>query len=1023
MPDYDLGTARGTIELDASSLGRAQAAFATLGVAMLGFSAVAVGGFALVVKEAADFERVMSAVKAVSGATDEQMQQLRDTALELGANTVFAATDIGRAMEQLAKAGITTEEILGGAAEATITLAAAAGEELAGGVDAAAVVIANAMRTFSAGADELDHFADVIVGAAASSTISVDDMATSMTYAGPIAASLGLSIDDLSAALAILGDRGIRGSTAGTSLRGVLLSLQGTSGPARQALEELGIITQDGANAFYDMHGNLKPLPEVMQILGDATRNLSEQERVAAFNAIFQRRAMNAAMILADQGAAGFDAYAAAIAGIDAGDVAATKLDNLSGDMTLLKNNVNALVISVGLKFQDMLRGWVQGLDRVVDWLHTLDPALLANVVQIVAMAGVLTGLLGGMSLAISMGLRMYRNFVHLAEGIRIVIGAMRLLTTTLLTNPWFLLIAAIVALGVVLYDAYQNSEEFRAAVDNLWQDIQSIFVPIINTIVQGVQTMVEAFQSGASSGDGFLGFMSDVGAGARVVVEFLQNELIPGIRAFFSALVGGGVTSDGFVGTMERLGVAVRAVFFWIKDVAIPAVIEFGETLWEVGGTIVNGIGAAINWLVEEVFPKIGWVASEVAERVVSAFQWFMDNVMPVFTAFGDLVGAIITEVVNLLGDMNRSIASLAPLWNAIWNNLVTIVTVATAGIRAAVQVFIDFVQRAWELFGDNLLEYATIIWDLIRGIVEGVLSQIQGIIQVITGVITGDWDKAWDGIKNILSGIWQVMFTIVRTAIDGIKLAIQTFVDTVILIWDTAWNTVKTVLQTAWDTIKTAVSRSIDTLLGFFRALPGNIVGAIGDVASLLYNKGNEILGSMSRGIHDVFVDLWNFFYDLPGTIIRAIGNVASLLWNIGRDIIQGLINGIRNKISDLMGIVGDIASSIKDAVGGFFGISSPSKLMHGFGQDIVQGLINGIDSLSRDLAVTAEQVGLNVTGGGAAAMVPAVSGGSTTNLTFDFTNAQFGDGSVEEVKAAITSGDVLTKILQAAKAGKRG
>ncbi|MGH9908724.1 MAG: phage tail tape measure protein, partial [Pyrinomonadaceae bacterium] len=240
--DYDLGTARGRIEIDSAQLGRASQALTVVGQQMIGLGVLAGAGFVVAVKSAADFEHQMSAVAAVlQGETRPQFAALKELALDLGSTTVFSAGEIAGAMEALSKAGIPVEDMLNGAVEATVALAAAAGDELPGGVERAAEVIANAQKTFNASADELNHFANVLVGAAASSTLSVEDLATSFRYAGPIAAQLGLSIDDLNTVLAILGDRGIKGSTAGTSLRGVLLSLTPSSEKAANTMRDLGL--------------------------------------------------------------------------------------------------------------------------------------------------------------------------------------------------------------------------------------------------------------------------------------------------------------------------------------------------------------------------------------------------------------------------------------------------------------------------------------------------------------------------------------------------------------------------------------------------------------------------------------------------------------------------------------------------------------------------------------------------------------------------------------------------------------
>lgn len=1058
LPDYDLGTARGVIDLDASSLGRAEAAFMGLGKGLLGFSALAVGGFAYVVKAAADFEHIMSAVEAVSGASVQQMEQLKARALEIGSSSVFSADEVGRAMEQLAKAGISVEDMLGGATEATVNLAAAAGDELPGGVDRAAEVIANAMKTFDAGADSMDHFANVIVGAAASSTVNVDDLATTLSYAGPIAHELGLSIDDLSTAVAILGDRGIKGSTAGTSLRGVLLSLTPSSTKARNAMQDLGLITADGTNRFYDMNGALKPLPEVMEILKESTQGLSEQQKVSAFNAIFQRRAMNSALIMADAGAAGFDQYAAAIAGIDASDVAATKIDNLTGDMTILKNSLDALIITVGMEFQDMMRGWVQGLTDVVHWLQTLDPVMLANILKAIAFAGAIAGLLGGLSLFIGVAIRMYRNFKLLAEGIKLVMGAMRLLSASLLTNPWFLLIAALVALGLVLYDAYKNSNDFRIAVDGAFQAIKAVVMPIIDTLVQGVRAFIEVLKGeGTTGSDGFIGMMERIGQVVRdtgiIIWGFIQD-IRPALQAFFGALSGGGTTgSDGFIGFMERAGVLVRELAIWLINVGIPALIEFGKAAFEVGKIIVEHVAGAIEWFINNIVPKIIWFADEVGERIVSAFVWVQDNIWPVLYAIGELIVALVDKVLWLADKIGGVISFFLPIFTAIitgFENMLTIVKgVITGGIEA--------IQIIWGLFGDNLFDAIELVWNLIKGVIEAVLDIIKGIIQTVTGIITGDWDKAWEGIKNIVEGIWGYIQTIVQTAIDAVKLIIETFIDTIRAGWELFWNAVKTTVETiitiikntiegtlntikemwenvwqaigdflsgAWDWFYETILTKGDDILQFFFELPGNILEKLGDLLALLFEKGTNLVSGLLNGINSIVQSLWNFFIDLPGEILEKLGDLGSILFDIGKDIINGLWNGMKNMWDRATGWLGGLGGAIVDLKG------PPEKdrvLLTDNGRLIMQSLMDGLQSeyptLQRMLNSIAPMIQskIDVPSTVIAANDAAARSQGDVNISFAFTGVTAADA--QAIKSELMGDRVLDNIVVAVRAGARG
>lgn len=892
MPEYDLGTARGKIELDASSLGRASAAFASLGKGMLGFGAVAVGAFAYVAKSAADFEKILSGVKAVTGATGDQMDILREKALTLGSQSIFSADQIAGAFEDLGKAGISVDEIIGGAADAVVHLAHAAGDELPGGITQGAEIIANAMKTFEVGADQAEHFADVLVAAAASSTTSVDDLAVSMRYAGPIAHELGLSIDDLGSVLAILGDRGIKGSTAGTSLRGVLLSLTGTSGPAREALRDLGIITEDGTNKFYDMNGALKPIPEVMQILQDATKGLTEEQKIQTFNTIFQRRAMNAALIMAEQGAAGFDAYSQSIAGLSAADIAATKLDNLSGDMTILKNSIHSLIIRAGEPLQQMLRGWVQGLTGVITWLSNLDPKILALIVKGLAIVGVFAAVSGSGLLMVSMLIKAYKTYKELVEGIKLVISFTKLMSATLLTSPWFWLVAALVAVGVAMYQLYQRSESFRNFIDGIGNTIKDFILPVINELRDGWLFLVDAFNSGETSGaGGIIGFMERIGVAARAVADFFNGSLMDGIEAFWNALRGEGVTSDGFIGLMERMGVLARELAGWIADLAdgfsrFWTVLTTGFTQDE-GGTWFEDLAFHIR----DVAKWLLWLGKEVIERVVSGFDWFKSNIWPTLFAFGELVAAVVGHVIDLFSQLGPEVRFLAKIFKLAFDNIMTVVGFA-----------VRLIQRIWGLFGDNLWQSIQIVFGFIKNTIESVMRVIQGIIQTVTSLIKGDWSGAWEGIKNIFGGVWDYIAYLPGFILDSIRLVIETALDAIHAIFSTAWDLIKTVFSMAWDNLKTIVIEGVGYIIDFIASIPGKLEAFTGH----LFDGLIEAAGGAVEAVV-------GFFADLPGRIGSWVSSVATKALEIGGAIRDGIVNGLTGIISGL----GDIATQIKDTI----------------------------------------------------------------------------------------------------------
>jgi TP901 family phage tail tape measure protein len=337
---------------------------AAVGLAAVAAAAVAVGaGMAAAVTTAADFEQQMSAIKAVSGATGEEFSALRDLALQLGKDTAFSASEAAAGIEELVKGGVSIKDILGGAATASLTLAAAGGVKLAEAANIAAVAI----NAFGLKGGDMAHVADIIAGAANASTISVNDFRLSLSQAAASAALNGISFEDTATAIALLGKQGVIASDAGTSLKQFFAGLTPNSKPAITAMKKLGIITEDGKNQFFDAAGNMKDLASISGILQRATANLTKEQRAQALETIFGSDAIRAAAILASAGAGGFKDLAAEMTKTKAADVAATRLDNLKGSLEQLRGSWETLLIIAGDKFLPIIRKIVDGLTSFIN--------------------------------------------------------------------------------------------------------------------------------------------------------------------------------------------------------------------------------------------------------------------------------------------------------------------------------------------------------------------------------------------------------------------------------------------------------------------------------------------------------------------------------------------------------------------------------------------------------------------------------------------------------------------------------
>lgn len=347
-----------------SKLGSVGSTLATAfgGVAIAGVAGLT-AGLAASVATAATFEAKMSAISAVTGSTADEMAALTTVALDLGAKTSFSASQAAEGINELAKAGVSVADIVGGGAAAALNLAAAGGLEVA----EAAEIASNAMNVFGIEGSKAGHVADVIAGAANSSAIDVHDFGMSLSAVGAVANTVGIGFDDLGTAIAVMGQAGIKGSDAGTSLKTMLLNLSPSTDKAAGVMKNLGIITADGSNAFFDATGKAKSLAEISGVLATATSGLTEQQKLQALQTMFGTDAIRAAAIMAKAGTEGFNEMATSIGKVTAEAVAAERLNNLKGDVEQLTGSLETAGIKIGTAFLPGLRAIVQGSTEVVN--------------------------------------------------------------------------------------------------------------------------------------------------------------------------------------------------------------------------------------------------------------------------------------------------------------------------------------------------------------------------------------------------------------------------------------------------------------------------------------------------------------------------------------------------------------------------------------------------------------------------------------------------------------------------------
>lgn len=890
MTEYNLGTASGRIVLDASGAerGAAQAGSAIDGLgkksqttsdalfnvskSLLAVGAAGVAGFGLAINTAADFEKTMSGIKAVSGATGDEMDLMRKKALKLGADTAFSASQAAMAMEELSKSGLKVSDILGGAADATVALAAAGGIDL----PTAANIAANAMNQFELSASQLPHIVDLIAGSANSSAIDVNDFGMSMAQSGAVANLIGMSFDDLALAITAMGNAGIKGSDAGTSIKAMLSNLQPVTDKQTSLFKSLGLVIDDNAtsmnttgNAFFDAQGKIKPMGEIAGVLSDALAGMSEQQKTATLEMIFGSDAIRAAGIIASTGAEGFAELADTMGRTSAADVAATRMDNFKGSIEQLKGSVDTILITVGSFFLPYLKDLADWATRVANKFGDLSPETQKLGAIIGAAAASLALLLGGMGVA--------------SHFLGPVIGSIKLLTSGIIENtiamlasPWFWVAAAVAALVAAFIYAYTHFEGFRKVVDQVIERVselgKQIWHYIQDVIIPALQAFAAFFMDEVLPR--IVAFVSAVIAVVSTIVEWITGTFVPAVQAAWSRV------ADAFMAVwdwidknvistvraiIEAIIAVIRRIVDYSNDVLIPGIMA----AWSVVAPIIEGALSVLGIIFQTAFDVIMGIVNFFVSAVETIWNLFGDNIWSAIKIVFEYIKGIVESVLGVIrgifqaftglftGDWGKLLDGLQTIWNSFWNLLSTVVSFFWNGLVLIVQTAFDIVHAIFKIGLDAVLLV---------------------------------WNTAWALVSGMVKVIWEEIRTVVEVAIAAVSAVISTVLDTIMYVWNTAWSWISSFFGGIWTTMSSA-----------FHVVWDGITGAIG--------KGVAIITGFWDTLKSTTEDVWNGISSLISGIVGGITDTISGIWDGLTGAIKGAINGVIRAINSVINFINSI------------------------------------------------------------------------------------------------------------------
>ena len=719
-------------------------------------ASMAVAGLgAAAVKTAADFDTSMSKVAAVSGATGDDLDALRDKAREMGAKTKFSASEAADAMNYMAMAGWKTGDMLEGI-EGIMNLAAASGEDLATTSD----IVTDALTAFGLTAQDSGHFADILAAASSNANTNVAMMGETFKYCAPIAGALGFSAEDTAEAIGLMANAGIKSTQAGTALRTIMNNLSGEVKITGAALGEVTIATTNA-------DGSMRDLSDILSDCRGAFSQLSESEQAAAAEALVGKNAMSGFLALMNAGEGDIEKLSSAIdscsdtfvktvdgaiipmsqaleEGVEwieeyngvSEKMAAVMQDNLGGQLTILKSQIQELAISFGEMLTPAIRAIVSRVQAFVDKLNGMSESQRKAVLTIgliIAALGPLLVILGTVISKVGVAMQ---GFVKLTTGVKKLGVAVKAGTGIFgklgaalggISAPVLAVIAVIAVLVAAFKHLWDTNEEFRNAITAIWNGI----VSKIQAFCQGIVDRLNAlgFEFGSivdvlkSLWDGLCQFLAPVFEAAFSVVSTVLGSVLNVITGLLDVFIG------LFTGNWSQMWDGVKEIFSGVWD-AITGLFDTALNL--------------LKFLAEVVFGWFGTTWESVWTGIKSFFETIWNGIVAFFTGIWNTIVSTVTAQINAVETVVTMVFNaIKTTSTTIWNGIKTAISTVVDGIKSKVSSAFESVKNTATNLFNGIKSTATSVWNGIKTAIvtpiEAARDKIRSALNAVSGFFSG--------------------------------------------------------------------------------------------------------------------------------------------------------------------------------------------------------------------------------------------------------------------------------------------
>ena len=667
------------------------------------------------VKTAADYESAMSNVQAITGATGDDFKKLTQLGKDLGASTAWSAQECAEAMQYTGMAGWTAQQNIDGL-KGILDLASASGTELARTSD----IMTDAISAFGYKASDSAKFADVMTKACTAANVSVDTLGESYKYCGAICGTMGYSIDEVTTSLAVMGNMGIKGSQAGTALKNAISNMAAPTKNMKAAMDDLGI-------SITNQDGSMKSWGDVIKNLQGSFKGLSQDQQAAYAKQLFGKESMAGMLAIINTSTKDYNALADSIknSGGAANDAAQTQLNNLNGQLTLLKSALEGAAITIGDKLLPYIKSAVTWVQKATDWFNGLSDAQVNTIMKIagvVAAIGPAIMIFGKLTSGIGQAVLTFGKISGAIAKAGGVLG--------LITSPAGIVIGVLAGVAAAAFLIIKNWDKVKPAVMKVKDAFTSVMPSIKQTIANAISaampiitTLVKTFKDIIPKA---INVAKTVIAAITPVIKTVVNTV--------SAIIP--IIAKTFVSVAQKLTPAVKTIANVVKA-AIPIIGKlFAAAFTFVGNTITK------------VMPYINRIAKVIGSVLVFAVK----AVSPVVQKMASTFSIVFTSVFNIV---SKIVNKLKPVFNGIGIVIKAVMAVVKTEITTAFRI------------AANVIESAA---GSIKQVISGITKVFNGILDFISGAFTGNWKKAWEGVKNIFGGCFEALAGLCKVPINAV-------------------------------------------------------------------------------------------------------------------------------------------------------------------------------------------------------------------------------------------------------------